>query len=95
MWFNTAAFAVTPKGQDGTSGRNIVDGPGIRNVDVGLFRDFDVHESMKIQFRAEMTNAFNLVSLNGPTSNMNSSAFGTIRSARDMRQVQLGLRLRF
>ncbi len=39
QWFNTAAFAQPAVGADGTAGRNIIDGPGFRNVDLGLFRD--------------------------------------------------------
>src|SRR5205823_9270035 len=34
-WFNAAAFANPAIGTNGTSGRNILDGPGYRNVDVG------------------------------------------------------------
>ncbi len=37
-----------------------------------------------------MTNAFNLVSLNAPTSALNSPIFGQIRTANPMRQVQMG-----
>lgn len=95
MWFNPAAFAVTPIGKDGTSGRNILDQPGMRNVALAIFRDFGLRETATLQFRAEMTNAFNLVNLNGPTSSLNSSAVGQIRSAGGMREVQLGLRLKF
>ncbi len=36
-WFNTAAFLLPPKGTDGTAGRNILDGPGNRDADVGCF----------------------------------------------------------
>ena len=39
QWFNIAAFAQPAIGQDGTAGRSIIDGPGYRNVDLGLFRD--------------------------------------------------------
>jgi hypothetical protein len=95
MWFNTAAFVPNAIGQDGTSGRDIIDGPGLKNVDMSLFRTFKLRESMGLQFRAEMTNALNLVSLGAPTVSLNSSAVGTIRTARGMRQVQLGLRLAF
>jgi hypothetical protein len=95
QWFNTAAFVRNATGQDGNSGRNILDGPGLKNADIGIFRDFKLSESMRLQFRAEMTNAFNLVNLRNPNSNLNSSAVGTIREAREMREVQLGLRLSF
>ncbi len=95
MWFTPAAFAAAATGQDGNSGRNILDEPGRKNVDVGIFRDFGLRESMKLQVRGEITNALNLVNLGGPTSNLNSSAVGTIRTARAMRQAQVGLRLTF
>jgi outer membrane receptor protein involved in Fe transport len=95
MWFNTAAFVQNPIGTDGTAGRNILDGPGTHNVDLGIFRDFKIRERMTLQFRGEFTNAFNLVNLSGPTANLNSNLFGTIRTAGEMRQVQLGLRLVF
>jgi hypothetical protein len=96
MWFNTAAFnSLATGGQDGTSGRNILEGPGSKNADLGLFRNVRLTERMKLQFRTEMTNAFNLVNLGNPTTSMNSAAFGAIRGARTMRQIQLGLRLNF
>jgi carboxypeptidase family protein len=94
-WFNTDAFRQNGTGQDGTAGRNIIDGPGLKNVDLGLFRNFNFTERIKLQFRAEATNAFNIVNLSNPTTGQNSSTFGQIRTARAMRQVQLGLRLSF
>jgi hypothetical protein len=51
---------------------------------------------MKLQVRLEATNAFNIVNYMDPGTNLNtSSTFGRIRTARPMRQVQLGLRLSF
>jgi hypothetical protein len=105
-WFNTAAFVPPANGADGNSGRNILDGPGSRDVDLGIFRVFRIHEKIALQARGEATNVFNLVSLLipsaglGTTSNPNqgvltSPLFGQIRNAADMRQVQLGLRLTF
>jgi hypothetical protein len=95
-WFSRAAFARAPTGEDGNAGRNIVDGPGRTNIDVGLFRDFKLSRGTKLQFRMEATNAFNIVNLMNPGTNLNaSSTFGRIREARPMRQVQLGLRLSF
>ncbi len=94
-WFNTAAFAQVPVGTEGTAGRNIIDGPGLKNVDLGIFRDFNFTERFKLQFRAEATNALNIVNLNNPVTGRNSAQFGQIRDARTMREVQLGLRLTF
>ncbi len=95
MWFNTAAFASNKVGTDGNSARNLMDAPGFRNVDMGIFRNFAVHEKLNLQFRAEFTNVFNLVSLGTPNAALSSSNFGTITGAREMRQLQLGLRIAY
>lgn len=96
-WFDKNAFRPNAAGQPGTSGRNILDKPGSKNVDLALFRDFKLKEKSTLQFRCEVTNFFNLVNLNigGPTVTWNSPAAGAIRDAAAMRQVQLGLRLAF
>jgi hypothetical protein len=94
-WFNTAAFAAPATGTDGNLGRNVLDAPGVRNVDLGIFRNFKVRERATLQARGELTNAFNLVNLSAPNGTLSSASFGTIRTAGGTRQVQLGLRLTF
>src|SRR4029450_7203348 len=95
-WFNPAAFVQPAIGADGTAGRNIVEGPGYRNVDLGLFRDLRLARTLLLQLRAEATNAFNIVNLQNPGTGFNAPAtFGKIRTARDMRRIQLGARLSF
>jgi hypothetical protein len=94
-WLSKAAFAFPKAGADGNAGRNILDAPGSKSVDLGIFRQFRITEAMNLEFRAELTNAFNLVNLSSPNSNLNSSGFGTIRTASEMRKTQLGLRLSF
>jgi hypothetical protein len=94
-WFNTAAFALSAPGQDGTSGRNILDAPGLKNIDLGLFRNFKIRERIQLQARAEATNAFNIVNLNIPNNTLTSRGFGTITAAGPMRNIQLGLRITF
>jgi len=99
QWFNTATFSSVTQaanGYDGTAGRSIIDGPGLKNVDLGIYRDFRVSERKSLTFRAEMSNAFNLVNLSNPGTNAGSpSNFGKITTANPMRQVQLGLRFAF
>ncbi len=96
QWFNRTAFVPSQIGADGTAGRNILDGPGMRNVDLGIFREFRLSEGKKLEFRGESTNALNLVSLSNPGTNVTSSAtYGRITTGRAMRQAQLGLRLTF
>ena len=103
QWFNTAAFAqnkvVTGVATDGTAPRNLLDGPGYRVVDLALSRDFRLSERCKLRFRAEGTNAFNMVSLGQPgaavPSGATSTTFGVISTANSMRKLQFGLRLTF
>ena len=102
-WFNTAAFvqnkAVTGVALDGNAGRNILYGPGYRTVDLAISRDFHLKERVMLRFRAEGTNAFNMVSLGQPgnavPSGATSTTFGVIRTAQAMRKLQFGLRLTF
>jgi hypothetical protein len=76
-------------------------------VDLGLFREFRVH-NLQIQFRAEAFNATNTPHFNNPGANVSSmrlNADGTVNSlggyteitsARpDERQVRLGIRIGF
>ena len=75
---------------------NMLYGPGYRDVDAALFRDFGVFERMKLQARAEASNVFNLVSLSSPNATLSSSTAGEINSqAGNMRELQLGMRLTF
>jgi hypothetical protein len=96
QWFNTAAFAQPAIGNDGTAGRSIVVGPGYRNVDLGVFRDIGLAGRTVLQLRVEATNVLNIVNLVNPGTGLNAPAtFGKIRSARDMRRIQLGARFSF
>jgi len=102
MWFNTTAFVqnkvVTGVAVDGNTPRNSLEGPGFRVVDLAISRDVRLPKGT-LTFRAEATNAFNVVNYGQPGASVPSGAtsttFGVIRSARAMRQVQLGVRWTF
>jgi hypothetical protein len=66
QWFNTAAFALPAIGLDGTASRSILDGPGYRNVDLGVFRDVRLMGRTMLQLRLEATNVLNIVNLQNP-----------------------------
>jgi hypothetical protein len=106
QWFNTDAFAqnkiVTGVATDGNSARNLLDNPGYRDVDLAISRDFKLSERFGLTFRADGSNAFNMVSLNGPGTTFGitpahggTSTFGRITSAQPMRKLQFGLRLTY
>jgi hypothetical protein len=58
QWFDRTAFPVVPLGayRFGNSGRNILDGPGLFNVNTSLSRRFKFAESKALQFRMESFN---------------------------------------
>jgi hypothetical protein len=61
-----------------------------------VFRDLGLVGRAVLQIRVEATNALNFVNLMNPGTGLNAPAtFGKIRSARDMRRIQLGARLSF
>ena len=72
-WFNIAAFANPTSGTDGTAGRGIIEGPGLRTVDLGLFRDFRLGWQTALQIRMEATNVLNTVNLNNPGTGLNAA----------------------
>ena len=61
-----------------------------------MFRDIPLVGRTSLQFRVEATNVFNFVNLVNPGTNLNAPAtFAKIRTARDMRRIQLGTRFSF
>jgi hypothetical protein len=107
-YFDPAAFAPVTDVRFGTSGLNILRGPGVVNLDLGLFRQFTVTERVNIQFRAEAFNASNTPHFNNPGTNVSNAVRGLdgsfsrlngyteITSAQqDERQLRFGLRISF
>jgi hypothetical protein len=82
-YFDPSAFKQVPTGQFryGTTGRNILRGPGMFNLDTSLFRDFNISERIKLQIRAEMIGTTNTPHLGAPGLDVsNSGTFGVITS---------------
>ena len=102
-WFDTDAFVfATPesrialgKGLYGDAGRSIIEEPGRTSFDFSMFKNIDVAEGHRIQFRVEMYNATNTPPFLTPQRNVRSGNFGRITSALEGREIQLGLRWRF
>ncbi len=94
-WFNTGAFVMPAFGTFGSSGRNILDGPGLQNVNASLLREFSVTEGTGIQFRAEAFNLFNRANFDLPDIFYGSPTFGRITSANSPRRIQFGLKMLF
>ncbi len=56
---NIAAFQSPPAGQNGSAPRNFLRGFDCWQTDMGLRREFPLHERLKLQFKAEAFNLFN------------------------------------
>mgnify|MGYP000075100325 CR=1 FL=1 len=67
QWFDPNAFrlvscqntALPELCRYGNSGGGILEGPGFKNVDFSLFKNFAITERVKLQFRTELFNLFN------------------------------------
>jgi hypothetical protein len=82
----------------GTTGRDIVRGPGFSNMDFALFKNFPVTERIKGQFRVQAYNLTNTPHFSNPSdTNINDGKIGQITSVltNSWRQVELALRFTF
>lgn len=94
QWFNTGAFKDAIA-HFGTSGRGVVQGPGMINWDFSLIKNVKLSERISTQIRGEFFNVFNHVNLNNPNTNFDRSNFGTITGDYAPRTVQLGIKVIF
>jgi len=95
-FFNTAAYSRAPNGTFGTAGRSEVVGPGIKNWDFSLAKEFHLNTQHYVEFRFEAFNFLNRPNFGDPNTSLSSVAFGRISSTRtDMRQLQFGLKYVF
>lgn len=98
LWFNPQAFAVPLVNgvyTYGNSGRNILRGDGIGNLDAGLMKAFDIRERYHVQFRWEVFNITNSPQYANPTVTVGTT-LGTVASiVNSPRQMQFSLKLAF
>jgi len=71
-YYDPTAFAQVTAARFGTVGFNTLTSPGTSNLDLGLFREFNITEGIKLQFRAEAFNATNTPHFNAPGNNVSS-----------------------
>lgn len=96
-YFNTALFAPSAIGYEGTANRAFFHGPGLSNYDMSLLKQINITERVRGEFRAEWFNVFNHAQFNNPSGNITSGppVFGVINSARPGRIGQLALKFAF
>ncbi|MGB9147216.1 MAG: TonB-dependent receptor [Acidobacteriaceae bacterium] len=83
----------------GNSGAGILQGPGQRNVDAALYKDFGLkwpRGEADVQFRAEAFNLFNTPQFSNPDASQSDGTFGEIQSTSVApRILQFALKLNF
>jgi len=109
QYLNPAAFANNTPGTYGNLGRDVIRGPGSLQFDAALSRIFPIHESVRLEVRAEAFNAINHtnfiapatgtgipgISTGGISLSRSSGNFGQITSAGDPRIWQFAMKLYF
>ena len=103
LYFDTASFSAPPPNTFGSTGRNVLHGPRLFEVDFSVFRRFRVKERTSLEFRAESFNLSNTPHFDRPDTNFSDAAFGQVTTARgnqsvqvnENRQLQFSLRLMF
>lgn len=79
--FNPAAFKAPPRNaqgqplRQGDLGRNALKGFGATQWDLAVHRNFPIHESLTLQFRAELFNVLNHPNFAPPVGDLRSPAF--------------------
>jgi hypothetical protein len=94
-WARRDAFAIAPDNRRGTCGVGTLLGPGAQTWDFSLRRRFSLTEQFKLQFQADIFNAFNRTNFRDLENNLSSAAFGTISTSGPPRNIQFGLKLTF
>ena len=94
-WFNQDAFEAADLYTFGNAPRNLVQGPGLKNLDLALYKTFRLSERLTSQLRAESFNFTNTPALGNPDTILGDAAFGTITTAGEPRHIQLGLKFLF
>jgi len=101
QYFNPLAFIQPLPGTYGNVGRNILQGPSLKQFDLALAKRWSLTERVALQFRSEFFNLFNHTNLNTPNPVVYAAATGdpsptagvVTSAATTSRQVQLGLKL--
>ena len=95
QWFNPAAFQDPAPGRYGNVGRNTLSSPGTISIDLSIFKNFELTERARLQFRSEFFNLPNHPNFRGIDTTYDSPSAGELSSAAAARQIQFALKLLF
>jgi hypothetical protein len=95
VFFNTAAFSIPAAGTYGNASRNMIIGPGSRQLNAQVSRDLRLKSNRVLTFQVNASNLLNMVNYQAIDTVVNSPTFGQVLSVRPMRSVTANVRFRF
>ena len=103
-FFDTSVFQMPAIGTNGNAARSVLRGPGTNNWDVAVYKQFPIHEQVRLQFRWELYNILNhtqftnvdtTARFNPATGAQANPTFGQLTAAASPRIMQFVLRFYF
>ena len=108
QYINGSCFAIpTQIGQNGPTTLPVIYGPAFFNADLGLFKNFDIREGKKLQFRFDGYNFLNhplwsfpggsnlTLGFNGTTGQVNTPLFGYATQKEGRRVIMMAVKFLF
>jgi len=93
-YFNANAFEPSANAAPyGDSGRNLLIGPGQKNIDFSVVKFIPVTERMKFEFHTEFFNIFNFVNFSNPLNNVGAFGLGGTTTAGEITAASSGPRV--
>ncbi len=95
-WFDPAAFVAALNFTYGNSGLRILSPDILRTIDFSIFKQFQIRERSRLQFRWEVFNLPNTPSFAAPNATLDTATVGRVTStATAPRQMQAALKFFF
>ncbi|MGI8773021.1 MAG: TonB-dependent receptor domain-containing protein [Acidobacteriaceae bacterium] len=97
QWFDPSNFSRPATGSDGNIPRNYLAGPGYKDLDLSVFKNFLIAERVNTELRGEVYNLTNTPAFTNPDGNLEDGTAGKVTGTREYseRQIQLAIRFTF
>jgi hypothetical protein len=92
-YFNTACYTQPTNNVFGSEGRNDLNGPKNTNLDLAAFKDFQIWDNLKFEWRTDAFDSLNHPLPGMPQQSVTSGTFGEITSKGNARTIQLSAKI--
>jgi hypothetical protein len=92
-YFNTACYSTPATNVFGSERRNDLNGPQNTNLDLAAFKEFQLWENLKFQWRTDAFDALNHPLPGEPNVSCCTGSFGEITSKSNSRTIQLSAKV--